>query len=462
MIKKMIVLGILIFSSILVISPNYVNAAATSIYSPVSHPAGYLNSRDTYGNLIYILGGSSNGLGSGGINADLLATNPGEYCNYYTNSSDRITATNGSNLLSITGFNPSGALTDWQVGSTNSNVVCQTSGGAWGYKMSGVSNNCTPLVVCGMHRFVRFNSDIRPWTSTSVPSTALSFSMKTTAGSATLANGGGVTGYFCPILKDVTTGRHIEYCFVKWRTGTGFPGATFDCANTNPTGSNVDIVWSNIGHAQNWVTLRPGSGNTTQSVPSTIYHAAAISPSNILSVISLINSSSGCDRTNTPLGPNSTNLQDYRIIGFEDGIEGGGFTALGGSVSQQDLSLSKTSDTLYPGDRLLSGQSVYDYSGRYKLEMQADGNLVMTDTTNPTYHPWYSNTFYSPGGAYAEMQGDGNFVIYRPDRSPLGNTGTSSSNNLGSYAILQPDGNFVLYAGNSATWSSAGHAPNGF
>jgi hypothetical protein len=73
--------------------------------------------------------------------------------------------------------------------------------------------------------------------------------------------------------------------------------------------------------------------------------------------------------------------------------------------------------------------------------MQGDGNLVL-------YAPgmsvrWHSYTDGNPG-AYAEMQGDGNFVIYnKAGTNALWSTQTDGKG--AAFAQLQTDGNFVLY-----------------
>jgi LysM repeat protein len=57
---------------------------------------------------------------------------------------------------------------------------------------------------------------------------------------------------------------------------------------------------------------------------------------------------------------------------------------------------------LKPGDALTS------QNGRYRLELQSDGNLVLTA---PTGLAWDSDT-RGKGTATAELQTDGNFVLY--------------------------------------------------
>lgn len=119
-----------------------------------------------------------------------------------------------------------------------------------------------------------------------------------------------------------------------------------------------------------------------------------------------------------------------------------------------------TPGQLAAGARLTAGQSVRSANGRFELTMQRDGNLVETDlTTNVVV--WASRTNGS-GASYAEMQRDGNLVLYR------GGTGgaaehavwsSSTSGHTGAWLSVQNDGNVVVYPQGAAQtghdlWSS--------
>jgi hypothetical protein len=67
-------------------------------------------------------------------------------------------------------------------------------------------------------------------------------------------------------------------------------------------------------------------------------------------------------------------------------------------------------DTLLAEETLQHGGSIACPTGQMRLEMQADGNLVLyrTDTNDDV---WASETYRWPV-AFARMQGDGNFVCY--------------------------------------------------
>lgn len=125
-------------------------------------------------------------------------------------------------------------------------------------------------------------------------------------------------------------------------------------------------------------------------------------------------------------------------------------------------------DTLAAGESLDGNwaQTLYSAGGRYELAMQNDGNLVLyrNDTGQAIWASW---TDGHPG-SHADMQPDGNLVVYSPDGSPLWRSGTEG--HPGASLSVQEDGNVVVYApGGSALWnigpaggggSNAGGAPD--
>lgn len=112
-------------------------------------------------------------------------------------------------------------------------------------------------------------------------------------------------------------------------------------------------------------------------------------------------------------------------------------------------------NVVYPIRTLNPGDSVD--SGRVRLVMQEDGNLVLySDATNASL--WATGT---TGVNVAVLQSDGNFVVY--PRNAAGNpffarwqSGTSGDNVLD----VQADGNVVIYPANAigvagqAEWST--------
>ncbi|WP_329133692.1 hypothetical protein OG552_16695 [Streptomyces sp. NBC_01476] len=91
--------------------------------------------------------------------------------------------------------------------------------------------------------------------------------------------------------------------------------------------------------------------------------------------------------------------------------------------------------------------------GRYTLlVMQADGNFVMYRKRDGKAI-WSTGT-YGHAGAYADMQSDGNLVVYGPGGGPstggaLWSTGTYG--HAGAYADMQDDGNLVVYRAGGGT-----------
>lgn len=94
---------------------------------------------------------------------------------------------------------------------------------------------------------------------------------------------------------------------------------------------------------------------------------------------------------------------------------------------------------LLPGQGLLAGQTLVSCDGRYTLNMQLDGNLVIYDVNTPI---WASGTVNTPA-AEALLRADGNFVVYARDAGVLWQSASSTVKDVAAY--LQSDGNFVIY-----------------
>ena len=98
------------------------------------------------------------------------------------------------------------------------------------------------------------------------------------------------------------------------------------------------------------------------------------------------------------------------------------------------------------GASLSSGQSLISPTGRYRLTLQSDGNLV--EYTAGGTDTWSSST--GPSGAVAVMQGDGNFVVYDAASHALWSSQTSGKS--GAYLLLSDDGQLsVLSVTGAAT-----------
>lgn len=104
-------------------------------------------------------------------------------------------------------------------------------------------------------------------------------------------------------------------------------------------------------------------------------------------------------------------------------------------------------DTLAAGQMLRAGQSLVSRSGRFRVSMQTDGNLVVY---NPTRALWASGTYRSDANLLA-MQTDGNLVLYGPSGSRwASNTWKSPANKL----VMQDDGNLVMYGPTGPVWAT--------
>jgi pimeloyl-ACP methyl ester carboxylesterase len=90
-------------------------------------------------------------------------------------------------------------------------------------------------------------------------------------------------------------------------------------------------------------------------------------------------------------------------------------------------------DTLTAGGRLYPGQAVQSLDRRFALTYQTDGNLVLY---GPGGARWSTQVFSSPG--YAEMQVDGNFVVYASNGTPVWASGTSGAR--GASLVVHSDG----------------------
>lgn len=108
-------------------------------------------------------------------------------------------------------------------------------------------------------------------------------------------------------------------------------------------------------------------------------------------------------------------------------------------------------DRLLPNQGLNVGQFINSADDRFRLILQADGNLVLYDQANVPL--WASNSVGHPYVWDVVMQGDGNLVIYDVRGNPLWASNTNG--HAGAYVVAQNDGNLVIYdSGNRPLWAS--------
>ena len=99
------------------------------------------------------------------------------------------------------------------------------------------------------------------------------------------------------------------------------------------------------------------------------------------------------------------------------------------------------------GGSLTAGQTVESPSGRYRVTMQGDGNLVEYHDANAV---WASGT-NSPGSRVV-MQGDGNLVVYNASDIALWASGTNG--HPGAYLVVGDAGEFgVRSTGGATLWA---------
>jgi FG-GAP-like repeat/Cep192 domain 4/FG-GAP repeat len=119
------------------------------------------------------------------------------------------------------------------------------------------------------------------------------------------------------------------------------------------------------------------------------------------------------------------------------------------------------------GPGLTMNQQLTSLNGMYRAQMQSDGNFVVYGPSGAT---WASNTNGQGLPPYAlDMQSDGNLVVYATlntcaANTPCNPTWASHTNGVGvgPYTlILQNDGNLVVYDGSmTPLWSSGGTYTN--
>lgn len=126
--------------------------------------------------------------------------------------------------------------------------------------------------------------------------------------------------------------------------------------------------------------------------------------------------------------------------------------------SETDISYRQSSlfSQAYHDSYFMPGQGLRAPHCFFKLDMQADGNLVIYDRAGGNGGLWpraiWSADTYKKGG-YALMQRDGNFVVYNWADQPVWSSNTWG--NPFSSLYMQDDGNLVIYdQANRPRWSS--------
>ena len=200
-----------------------------------------------------------------------------------------------------------------------------------------------------------------------------------------------------------------------------------------------------LGNAINWGDWADDNGYTVDMTPKTgsvawwdTNHVAWVKSVNSDNTVTIEEYNYGYTGNYNTRKINSGSVSGY--IHFKDI---GSSSSLGGWSGVGGLKFKGRNDLLQ-GQRLYGGEYILSNDGRFVLAMQDDGNLVVYHKNG---HYWDSNTHGNPG-AFAQLQYDGNFVIYNSSNKPLWNTETRDISRL----VIQDDGNLVGYSDNGASW----------
>ncbi|PNH01747.1 hypothetical protein TSOC_011614 [Tetrabaena socialis] len=145
--------------------------------------------------------------------------------------------------------------------------------------------------------------------------------------------------------------------------------------------------------------------------------------------------------------PSQLTTQKSKTLNLEPGIREG---------------FAEFRDTLYgngngvASDVLLPGQSLWSKDKQHFLTYQYDGNLVLTPAAV------YSADAFSDNPSRAEVQGDGNFVLYNKDNVAYWSTRTANAGTGPFTLTVQNSRNIVLTDdGNHGTllWDSKSTKP---
>ena len=173
----------------------------------------------------------------------------------------------------------------------------------------------------------------------------------------------------------------------------------------------------------------------------------------------ILSSTSGCDAVLDQAQAVSDPANPAALLPAYDSGDGlhpndAGLQAIANAVDLSALAAlppirtSTACGQLGPGQGLARGQKLVSCDNRFSLNMQADGDLTITQANAAI---WSAGT---SGSAAAEvrMQENGDLVVFDSNGVPLWESDTSG--NRGAYAYLQDDGSLALYASSGTIWAS--------
>jgi hypothetical protein len=107
------------------------------------------------------------------------------------------------------------------------------------------------------------------------------------------------------------------------------------------------------------------------------------------------------------------------------------------------------------GSSLGREQSLYSCNGQFELRMQADGNLVLYHGGRSPSDAWWATGTNGWDGFRADMQGDGNFVLYTSSGTqPSDALWASDTNGFGGAQLeLGDDGTMSVTRDGTVLWT---------
>jgi hypothetical protein len=198
----------------------------------------------------------------------------------------------------------------------------------------------------------------------------------------------------------------------------------------------------------NWRELVTNSGSVTGNVITGAVVNLAID--GVLNGYIQGNSMSGHQGTR---GYGCSYSSDYTAHYFGTASIQGGWDArwfFNGNCGTWNVSVPQPGSpgTMVHDDSLTAEQVISSPNGQYHLKFQADGNLVLYDSTWDA--TWHIERWGTPERTV--MQWDGNFVTYHGSHVPVWASGTDGQH--GAYLVVQNDGNVVVYSlSGNALWA---------
>ena len=279
------------------------------------------------------------------------------YCTTYKHaqypggqSESPLTTAEPNNLSAYTGYNPGSNPSPYQssgtgAGSTACQAKSESDGLHWGNWLSTFAGSyCGPqnYAHCGVRHDILFGgSSVRPW---AYPNAQVYFSFNKTVQSWYAPNTNGGFVYLAPYLVDTTSNCRVELQVNLWKSYTlGGESVQFQLDPALPSGLLVTMgapLKANTYFTQNY-----GQSTITNSSTGSWNFGFFMDRINISRIASAANNALAytgqpCN-TNIPGSTFSSNADNWRLLGVEDGQEmntNGGAAYLGASTRWMGIS----------------------------------------------------------------------------------------------------------------------------